>query len=108
MKLNQTQWLAIEPILPAPKTTSKGGRPRIDNRQVLNGILYVLLNGCQWAELPPNLGAYVTCWRRYTEWSKDGTWEKIWLALFPLLEKKQILEWSMALWQGSFVPYKKT
>lgn len=108
MKLTQSQWLALEPLVDQPKKNSKGGRPRIDDRQVLNGILYVLLNGCQWADLPPNLGAYVTCWRRYNQWTKDGTWEKIWIALFPLLERKQLLEWSMSLWQGAFVPYKKS
>jgi transposase len=108
MKLLDAQWLAIKSLMPNPKITSKGGRPRIDDRQVLNGILYVLLNGCQWADLPPTMGAYVTCWRRYREWQQDGTWEKIWLTLFPLLTRKQLLEWSMALWQGNFVPYKKT
>jgi hypothetical protein len=54
------------------------------------------------------MGAYVTCWRRYTQWIKDGTWEKIWLTLFPLLEKKQLLEWSMSLWNGHLIPIKKT
>lgn len=108
MRLTQSQWLALEPLLKSPPPPTKGGRPRVDNRQVLNGIFYVLLNNCQWADLPPNLGAYVTCWRRYTQWTKDGTWEKIWLTLFPLLTRKQLLEWSMALWQGSFIPYKKS
>ncbi len=107
MRLTQTQWQAIEPILPTVKTSKKGGRPRVDDRQTLNGIFYVLLNGCQWADLPSTFGAYVTCWRRYTAWVKDGTWDKIWATLFPLLDKKQLLEFSMALWSGSFIPYKK-
>jgi transposase len=108
MRLTQSQWQAIEPILPRSKASSRGGRPRINDRQIINGVFFVILNGCQWADLPPTMGAYVTCWRRYTQWVKDGTWEKIWLTLFPLLEKKQLLEWSMSLWNGHLIPTKKT
>lgn len=111
MRITDAQWNVIEPII-AHSTSLRvkpeiGGRPRVDDRQVINGIIWVLLNGTQWSELPPTMGSHITCWRRYTEWVKKGTWDKIWVALFKTMERKQLLEWSMALWQGCFVPIKK-
>jgi transposase len=112
MRLTDDQWLQIEPILTSkkacPERSRRGGRPRSNDRQVVNGIVWVLLNGTQWADLPPSLGSYTTCWRRYSEWSKTSTWEKIWLILYQTMDQKQRLEWSLALWQGSFVPHFKT
>ncbi|RLE68618.1 MAG: hypothetical protein DRJ34_02665 [Thermoprotei archaeon] len=44
-KLTDEQWERIRPLLPPPAQT---GRPRADDRKVLNGILYVLRTGCAW------------------------------------------------------------
>ena len=107
MRISDAQWREIEPILRPSKRSVLGGRPRTNDRQVINGIIWVLLNGTQWSELPPTMGAYVTCWRRYTEWVKKGTWDKIWTVLFKTMEKKHKMEWSMALWEGNFIPVKK-
>ena len=41
-------WRKIKKILPKAAKKRKGGRPRADNRAVLNGIWYVLWTGCQW------------------------------------------------------------
>jgi transposase len=39
-------WAAIEPLLPAKPPHRKGGRPWIEDRAVLGGIIYVLRAGC--------------------------------------------------------------
>jgi len=45
----------------APSATPRRmGRPRADDRKVLNGILYVLRTGCRWKDMPREYGAYVT------------------------------------------------
>jgi len=46
----------IVPLLPAAMPSAKGGRPRLSNEQVLNGILFVLRTGIPWEELPQELG----------------------------------------------------
>ena len=107
MRLTDAQWLEIRPVLTQPTRSSQGGRPRTDDRQVINGILWILLNGTQWAEIPDSYGSYVTCWRRYSEWLKKGTWDKIWTVLVKIMDRKQQLEWSMALCDGTFLPVKK-
>jgi transposase len=45
-------WEAIEPLLPEQPEKPKGGRPRIDDRAALTGILFVLMSGIPWEMLP--------------------------------------------------------
>jgi putative transposase len=60
--LTEAQWQRIKRLLPKAKIT---GRPRGDEREVINGILYVLSTGCRWEELPHHIGASgTTCNRR--------------------------------------------
>jgi len=64
-ELSDGQWEFIEPLLPPqPKT----GRPRADDRRTINGILYVLITGCKWMDMPRKYGAPVTAWRRLKRW----------------------------------------
>ncbi len=41
-------WEVIEPLLPEEPPKPKGGRPRIDDRAALTGILFVLKSGIPW------------------------------------------------------------
>jgi transposase len=49
-------WEAIEPLLPKEPAKPKGGRPRIDDRQALTGIIFVLKSGIPWEMLPQEMG----------------------------------------------------
>jgi transposase len=44
---------------------------------VVNGILYVLVTGCRWMDLPAKYGSYKTCWVRFRRWSVMGVWSKV-------------------------------
>jgi transposase len=68
------QWEQIEPFL-LPQQTA--GRPRVNQRQTLNGILAVVRSGTAWSAMPKQYGNYVTCWRRWHQWQRDGTWQRI-------------------------------
>ena len=103
--LTDEQWHILEPLL--PKRTSTRGRPRADDRQTLNGILYVLKTGCAWEDMPRTYGSPTTCWRRLQRWSVDGTWERIWRRLLSQSDRESQLEWTQAFLDGSFVPAKK-
>lgn len=103
-RLSDGQWQVIAPLLPLPK---RMGRPRADDRQTLNAILYVLRTGCCWADLPRELGSPTTAWRRLKVWEEEGVWENIWRAVLSSLEAEDRIEWSQAFLDGSFVPAKK-
>ena len=49
-------WDEIAPLLPPPRPRPKGGRPLIENRAALTGILFVLRSGLPWEMLPAEMG----------------------------------------------------
>ena len=105
--LSEEQWLKIERLLPKVKPNPKGGRPRVENRPVLEGILWILWTGAPWAALPKQYPSASTCWRRLTEWEVDGTWLRIWRKFLGELDERGQLDWSESFMDGSFAPAKK-
>jgi transposase len=73
-EVTDRQWELIRPSLPRPAYT---GRPRADDRMTVNGILYVLLSGCRWMDMPAKYGSHKTVWERHKKWSEKGVWKKI-------------------------------
>ena len=77
-ELTDEQWEYIRPLLPKPTWT---GRPRTDDRQTVNAILFVLKTGIPWNDLPKEYGDDSTANRRLIEWEKQGVWKHIMDAL---------------------------
>jgi transposase len=102
-------WNRIEPLLPAPPDHSKGGRPRVQDRAALTGIIFVLKTGIPWEYLPKELGCGcgMTCWRRLRDWSKRDLWRLIWAHLHQELGLQDRIDWERALVDSSLVPAKK-
>ena len=105
--LTDAQWEKIEPLLPKPKRSPKGGRKPVDNRRVLEGILWVLRTGARWKDLPAEFPSPSTCWRRLRDWEEQDVWLTIWRAFLGELDQKGQLDWSEAFADGSFAPAKK-
>lgn len=97
--LTDELWNAIEPILPPPRTYPKGGRPPIENRKALTGILFVLKTGIPWEYLPREMacGSGMTCWRRLRDWQEAGVWQDIHHALLNGLQGAELIDWSRAI-----------
>ena len=73
-------WALIEPMIPPAK---RGGRRRkVNIREVLNAIFYVLSTGCQWQALPKDLPPKSTAHSYFMLWDWDGTLERIHHALY--------------------------
>jgi transposase len=98
-------WEIIRPILPVHTPDPRGGRPRLDDRKALIGILFVLKTGIAWEDLPCELGCGcgMTCWRRLRDWQADGTWVKIHGVLLARLRGADRIDWSRALIDSSSV-----
>lgn len=97
--LSDDLWEMIAPYLPQESSKPKGGRPRVANRAVLTGIIFVLRSGIPWEMLPKELGcgSGMTCWRRLREWQQAGTWEHIWRVLLNQLGAGEGVDWSRAV-----------
>lgn len=102
-------WNRVQPLFPPPPPRPKGGRPRIDDRAALTGILFVLITGIPWEYLPREMGcgSGMTCWRRLRDWSKSGVWRHILAHLHQELGLKDRIDWERALVHSSLVPAKK-
>lgn len=73
--LTDREWAILEPLIPPAK---EGGRPRrINMREVVNGIFYLLKTGCQWRMLPKDFPNWKTVNDYFSKWRKDGTWQRI-------------------------------
>lgn len=76
--LTDEQWEIIQEMVPKPRKSRKGGRPRsVDMREVLNTILYQCRSGCQWDMLPHDLLPKSTVYDYFARWRDDGTLRKI-------------------------------
>src|SRR5947209_19324239 len=68
--LNDEEWAILEALIPLAK---EGGRPRrINMREVVNGIFYLLKTGCQWRMLPKDFPKWKTVNAYFSKWRQDG------------------------------------
>ncbi len=78
-ELSASQWGKIEEFLPgrpgAVGVTAK------DNRNFVNGVLWVLRSGAHWIHLPAEYGNWKSIHKRFTRWAKAGVWERIFQVL---------------------------
>lgn len=99
-------WSRIEPLLPkhAPPGP-RGGRPWIDDRKALTGILFVLKTGIPWEYLPREMdcGCGMTCWRRLRDWQAAGAWDQLLAVLLAELQGADKIDWSRAAADSSSV-----
>jgi len=77
MVIKDEQWIVIEPFIKQNKAAR--GRPRvIDDRLILEAILYIMRTGLQWRELPSEFPNWKSAYSRFRTWNKNGVWEKAW------------------------------
>ena len=103
-ELTDAQWARIRPRLPKSK---KRGRPRVDDRKTINGILWVLRSGARWKDMPGKYGSPVTCWRRLIRWQREGVWDQVWRGMLRNLDDQKRLDWARAYLDASFAAAKK-
>ena len=75
--LNDGQFARLEPHLP----TDTRGKPRVDDRRVISGIVHVLKSGCRWVDAPAVYGPRKTLYNRFVRWAAKGIWEDIFHAV---------------------------
>lgn len=91
-------WERIEPLIPEQPPKPNGGRPPIEDRKALTGILFVLKTGIAWEDLPHEMqcGSGMTCWRRLRDWREAGVWEALVQLLLNELREADQIDWSRA------------
>lgn len=103
-ELSDDQWKFIKPHLPPQPIT---GRKRADDRKVINGILFVLITGCRWGDMPVIYGSQATAWRRLKRWSEEGIWNEIMESLRDSAYQKGKFSLDTVCIDSSFIETKK-
>lgn len=78
-ELSHAQWARIESLLPGK--AGDPGRTAAGNRTFANGVLWVLRSGARWSDLPPRYGQYKSVHKRFTRWTTNGVWKRVFQAL---------------------------
>jgi transposase len=78
--VTDAEWALLKPLIPPAKRG--GNRRHVNEREVVNGLMYILSTGCQWRALPKDLPARSTLHDYLDLWSYDGTLERIHHALY--------------------------
>jgi len=86
-ELTEKEWSIIEPLLP----NKPRGVPRVDDRRVLNGILWRFRTGSPWAEVPERYGRSTTCYNRFVRWRKAGVWDRLLAAVSAAFEGEIVM-----------------
>ena len=78
--LTDAEWAHVEPLIPPARRG--GNRRHVVEREVVNGLMYILSTGCQWRAIPKDLPARSTLYDYFDLWSYDGTLDRLHDALY--------------------------
>ena len=84
--LSESQMKRIEPFFPLAH-----GMPRVDDRRVLSGIVYVIRHGLLWKDAPKAYGPHKALYKRFIRWSRLGVFDRIFVALAEQAGRSQRL-----------------
>ena len=97
--LDDALWELIEPVLPPDVAKPKGGRPPLDNRRVLTGLVLCAQDGHPLGVFAARVGVRLgmTCWRRLRAWQQAGVWKRVHHILLNQLRAADRIDWSRAV-----------
>ena len=108
MDITDEQWEVVRKLLPKEEfETKRRGRPWVDPKAVLCGILWILRTGAPWKDLPERYPPYQTCHRRFQRWSREGLFFKILKVLAEDLCSRGRIDLSETYIDGTFSGAKK-
>ena len=76
-ELTDEQWSLIEPLFDKPPAVTTRSSSRRSEREVFNGVLWILRSGARWSDLPERFPPYQTCHRRFQQWNKDDRLRRV-------------------------------
>ena len=102
-------WELVAPLIPPKPKQRQGGGVWIEDRLVLNAIMYVLLTGIAWKHLPMQLGwgSGVTAWRRLRDWQAAGMWAAIHREVMRRLRANGMIDLHRVIVDSTLVRAKK-
>ena len=100
-EIPDTLWWKIQPVLQAADPPKATGRRRVDQRRILNAIIFKLRDGCPWNRLPIDLGDDSTIHRAFQRWRNLGVFAQVWAMLVEELDGVGGVEWEGQVADGA-------
>jgi transposase len=106
--LTNLEWRLFADLFPLEPTTRGRGMPHTPFRKVVKTLLYVLITGCRWCDLPrgPQWASKSAAHRWLQRWQADGTRAAIQARLLGLAEERGMMLWPYGAVDGSFSPWQ--
>lgn len=93
-ELTDTEWDSLSRYLPSVVT---GGRPREDDRRVLNGIVWKIRSGAPWRDVPARYGSWKSIYTRFRRWALDGTFARMLAAAQADADAAADIDWLVSV-----------
>jgi transposase len=100
-ELTDQEWQRLEPHLPPEKPET--GRPNVEHRRIINGILWRERTGAPWRDLPDRYGPWSTVYSRFRRWRLAGIWDRILAAVQQAADAVGAVDWSTAFVDGTVI-----
>ncbi len=92
-KIPDALWEKIKPLLPPMIPVTKDSPARMDDRKVMEAILYIFCIGCDWKSLPADLETRSVVYERFQEWQKSGLFQRMWNAGLLTYDELEKMVW---------------
>jgi transposase len=98
-EMSEVVWARLQPLLPVHTR----GKPRTDDRLMINAILWKLATGAPWRDLPERYGPWSSVHTRFRRWTRAGVWDRIVAAVQRDADAAGQLDWSVHFVDGTVV-----
>lgn len=105
--LTDKQWNLIADLFLWKPPVEKGGRPQVHPRDCLEGILWVLVTGARWKDLPNEDPSKATCHRRFQQWTREGIFLVAWQRILEQMDENSQINLTETFADGKFASAKK-
>lgn len=105
--LSDLEWKLFEDLFPEPQKRGKG-MPHAPFRFVINTLLYLLITGCRWCDVPqgPPWASKSSAHRWLQRWYQDGTLELLEQRILNIAQERGLIRWEYGAVDGSFSPWQ--
>ena len=107
--LSDLEWKLFEDVMTEVGEKRGRGMPHAPFRHILNTLMYVLITGCRWCDVPrgeiwaSKSSAHRWLWR----WQTDGTLERLQARILGIASEKGLINWNYGAVDGSFSPWQR-
>jgi len=107
--LSDLEWKLFEAVMTEEGEKRGRGMPHAPFRCILNTLMYVLVTGCRWCDVPKgeNWASKSSAHRWLMRWQADGTLKLLQARILGIASEKGLINWSYGAVDGSFSPWKR-